>query len=215
MTGASPQVEYQLVLVQQPLRARVTSPGERDRRPVDPCPIIQLQVVRSDGVEDYTHVENALVMQATLYDETGTHKVAADGSPVIAASHQPTEARPTVRACDFPILGSPISSMHYVRDLSEQLGLFFCFPDIRVRASGQFRLLFSLFELPSTSPNNTRPAFTHINIMSGVFTVYTAKDFPGVGESTPLSKKLSGQGVSIPIRNKTRLKSNEEDSAGE
>lgn len=35
---------------------------------------------------------------------------------------------------------------------------------------------------------------------SDVFTVYSAKKFPGVVESTPLSKCFAAQGIKIPIR---------------
>ena len=35
---------------------------------------------------------------------------------------------------------------------------------------------------------------------SDVFTVYSAKKFPGVCESTPLSKCFATQGIKIPIR---------------
>jgi len=35
---------------------------------------------------------------------------------------------------------------------------------------------------------------------SDVFTVWSAKKFPGVKESTPLSKCFAAQGVKIPIR---------------
>lgn len=35
---------------------------------------------------------------------------------------------------------------------------------------------------------------------SDPFTVYSAKKFPGVIESTPLSKAFANQGIKIPIR---------------
>ena len=35
---------------------------------------------------------------------------------------------------------------------------------------------------------------------SQVFQVYSAKKFPGVWESTPLSKCFAAQGIKIPIR---------------
>jgi hypothetical protein len=35
---------------------------------------------------------------------------------------------------------------------------------------------------------------------SDPFMVYSAKKFPGVIESTPLSKCFAGQGIKIPIR---------------
>lgn len=38
------------------------------------------------------------------------------------------------------------------------------------------------------------------------FSVYSAKKFPGVCESTPLSKTFAGQGIKIPIRKDTNIK---------
>jgi len=37
-------------------------------------------------------------------------------------------------------------------------------------------------------------------VFSDTFQVYSAKKFPGVIESTPLSKCFAGQGIKIPIR---------------
>lgn len=38
------------------------------------------------------------------------------------------------------------------------------------------------------------------SVFSDTFQVYSAKKFPGVIESTPLSKKFANQGIKIPIR---------------
>ena len=38
------------------------------------------------------------------------------------------------------------------------------------------------------------------SVFSDVFQVYSAKKFPGVCESTALSKCFAGQGIKIPIR---------------
>ncbi len=38
------------------------------------------------------------------------------------------------------------------------------------------------------------------SVFSDVFNVWSAKKFPGVKESTPLSKCFATQGVKIPIR---------------
>lgn len=43
------------------------------------------------------------------------------------------------------------------------------------------------------------------------FTVYSAKKFPGVCESTPLSKKFASQGIKIPIRKDGASRGNDED----
>lgn len=52
---------------------------------------------------------------------------------------------------------------------------------------------------PSQSLNNgTAPVLA--SIFSDPFTVYSAKKFPGVIESTDLSKCFALQGIKIPIR---------------
>lgn len=63
---------------------------------------------------------------------------------------------------------------------------------------------------PSKTPNgnlanqisivNTGKAPILASCYSDVFTVYSAKKFPGVVESTPLSKCFATQGIKIPIR---------------
>jgi len=47
---------------------------------------------------------------------------------------------------------------------------------------------------------NTGKAPVLASCFSDVFTVYSAKKFPGVCESTPLSKCFATQGIKIPIR---------------
>ena len=49
---------------------------------------------------------------------------------------------------------------------------------------------------------------------SDKFQVYSAKKFPGVIESTPLSKCFAGQGIKIPIR-KDNKNDNQDDDEGE
>lgn len=63
---------------------------------------------------------------------------------------------------------------------------------------------------PPTDPNgtpsnqvsivNTGKAPVLASCFSDVFTVYSAKKFPGVCESTVLSKTFATQGIKIPIR---------------
>ncbi len=56
------------------------------------------------------------------------------------------------------------------------------------------------------SPNSQSPSAQVVpspvlaSCFSDVFTVYSAKKFPGVCESTPLSKCFATQGIKIPIR---------------
>ena len=48
-------------------------------------------------------------------------------------------------------------------------------------------------------------------VYSDKFQVYSAKKFPGVIESTPLSKCFAGQGIKIPIRKDVKSEQSERD----
>ena len=49
---------------------------------------------------------------------------------------------------------------------------------------------------------------------SEVFQVYSAKKFPGVCDSTPLSKIFATQGIKIPIRKDTNVRGGGDDDEG-
>jgi len=54
------------------------------------------------------------------------------------------------------------------------------------------------------SPGGTSPfVTTQMTVYTNPFTVYQPKHFPGLGDSTPLSRCLQAQGVRIPIRSVT------------
>ncbi|KAJ2852113.1 hypothetical protein IWW36_000492 [Coemansia brasiliensis] len=199
-----------LSIVQQPKRARVGQLGEREKRVVDPCPIVQLRILRADGSEDTQAMwEHIFVMHATLFDETGTVECssarAAAGSTPYAGAQQQAGDEPYERI----VFGSLVSSAYYVRDLDERPGCYFCFPDINVRRPGTYRLRFSLLQLPRTEREAVEPTSILGHVMSDPLRVFTPKEFPGVDESTPLTKKFAAQGVGISIRNKGRLKSDD------
>ncbi|CAF9924593.1 MAG: hypothetical protein HETSPECPRED_005610 [Heterodermia speciosa] len=66
-----------------------------------------------------------------------------------------------------------------------------------------FRLKMNFVNVGSQSSStslNTTAAPVLASIFSGVFQVFSAKKFPGVIESTPLSKCFATQGIKIPIR---------------
>ncbi|KAJ2402661.1 hypothetical protein GGI23_000557 [Coemansia sp. RSA 2559] len=109
------------------------------------------------------------------------------------------------------VTGMLVSAPYHLKDLQDRSGCFYCFPDIRVRHPGKYSLRFSLMRMPSTDPTTTEPEQILQSVLSMPFTVYSIRDFPGVDESTALSKKFAQQGVGIPIRNKGRLKADAED----
>ncbi|KAJ8518966.1 hypothetical protein ONZ45_g4046 [Pleurotus djamor] len=87
----------------------------------------------------------------------------------------------------------------YTEHHNEDAG-FFVFPDLSVRTEGSYRLKLSLFEVVGNTVRHCK------SIFSTPFYVYTAKKFPGMEESTPLSCSLADQGIKIRIRKDIRVR---------
>ncbi|KAI7896430.1 velvet factor [Mucor mucedo] len=94
--------------------------------------------------------------------------------------------------------GQTVSSMYKLKDIDNHDGAFFIFGDLSVKVEGNFRLKLSLFEITSTGAVCLQHLFT------GPFTVYATKKFPGMLDSTFLSRSFSDQGARIRIRKENR-----------
>ncbi|KAJ1899022.1 hypothetical protein LPJ66_002389, partial [Kickxella alabastrina] len=90
--------------------------------------------------------------------------------------------------------GSVVASLAHLKDVNGNDGAFFVFPDLSVRCEGVYRLKFSLFEIVGNQ------VFFCKSITSTMFTVYSAKKFPGMDESTRLTKLFAEQGLKIRVR---------------
>jgi len=110
------------------------------------------------------------------------------------------------------LIGSLAASAFRLADPDDRIGIWFVLQDLSVRTEGNFRLRFSFVNVgvppESTTPGQVAKA-SQINktkapvlaaCFSEVFQVYSAKKFPGVVESTNLSKCFATQGIKIPIR---------------
>ncbi|CAO3697083.1 unnamed protein product [Umbelopsis ramanniana] len=97
------------------------------------------------------------------------------------------------------LTGTIVSSLHRLKDIDNSDGAFFVFGDLAVKEEGEFRLLFSLFEIEDTVVR------TRKTILSDVFTVYAPRHFPGPLPSTFLSRSFSDQGVRMRIRKEHRI----------
>ena len=182
------QVQYRLRIRQQPVAARSCGFGERDRRVVDPPPIVQLIIEGPNISQDdigrqlrYCHY----VMSCSIYDETGTRD----------ASFMPEEYRQQRR-----LMGSLVGAPFVGKDEFGQEGCFFCFPDLSCRTPGSFRLKFNLVKIDPARAREIKHFPVLVETKSEVFTVYTAKDFPGMQASTKLTKGLKEQGCIISIK---------------
>lgn len=181
-------LEYELRVRQQPIAARACGFGERDRRVIDPPPIIQLLVRDTrTGAADIDELRYSLnVVHCTLWS--------ADGTTEETALEQPDRRR-TRR-----LMGQLVASPSVAKDEHDVEGCFFCFPDLSCRTHGKYRLRFVLMRL---DPSNLvvggfSPILT--DVLSDVFTVYTAKDFPGMRPSSALTRALKLQGCNIQVK---------------
>lgn len=229
-TREGKNLRYELKVLQQPIRARACGSGSKctsfsclkthdiqtdhvpasaDRRPVDPPPIVQLKILEmnSNGAgeetaEDITFMMNAnYFLFATL--EPARHMAQARGMP--------DPNKPTV------LTGTPVAGMVYL-DRPNPAG-YFIFPDLSVRHEGYFRLSFSLYEElkrtedqdkmedPSRAPSAGDNHVTHrLEVKSAVLQVFSAKKFPGLTESTSLSRVVAEQGCRVRIRRDVRMR---------
>ena len=131
----------------------------------------------------------------------------------------------------IPVLtGMPVSGMAYL-DRPTEAG-YFIFPDLSVRHEGKYKLSFNLYEQThikddkdaETSPlqdgrapvpgsNTPDSSFDwRMEVKSCQFTVFSAKKFPGLAESTNLSRTVAEQGCRVRIRRDVRMRRREDKS---
>ncbi|KFA74868.1 hypothetical protein S40288_06470 [Stachybotrys chartarum IBT 40288] len=171
-----------LTLRQAPLHARVALGKEKDRKPIDPPPIIQLVDKRAGG-------------RSGLYDSPYLFM----SSSLVPEDYDEHTMRPELPS--NYLTGSLASSIHRLRDTVNTEGGFFVFGDLSVKQEGRFRLRFTLYERDDCPS----PSFKFISeLITNTFTVYSPKHFPGMTESTFLTRTFSDQGVKLRLRKDSR-----------
>lgn len=117
------------------------------------------------------------------------------------------------------LLGSTSTCGQLLHDTEGNTGIWFVFSDLSVRSEGQFRLKArahdlmpkqSIFE-PQGSIGAEDKAPCLATEYSNVFTVFSAKKFPGVPNSTELSRCFADQGVKLAIRKDGQKKRRRDD----
>ncbi|KAF8940867.1 hypothetical protein BGZ58_004335 [Dissophora ornata] len=208
---------YELSMEQQPIHARMCGFGEKDRRPIDPPPIVRLTVREADGKEvnlKYVNVSRCMVM-ADIFLSDGVTPCALVTNPA-TTSQIPSGSVQIIGESTMSVLnlaslpltasrnltGATGASGDLLKDLNGRLGIFFAFPDLSVRTEGIYTLKFSFTMLPEPPVMTSTILATSL---SAPFEIYPAKRFPGMNRSTALSKKLFEQGVRIPLRKETRV----------
>lgn len=96
--------------------------------------------------------------------------------------------------------GSCVSCLYHLKDIDGSEQGFFVFPDLSIRVEGRYRLKLCLFETIGHEVHHCK------SIYSKPFNVYTAKRFPGMEESTQLSRSFADQGLKVRVRKNPRAR---------
>ncbi|CAO3696523.1 unnamed protein product [Rhizopus stolonifer] len=177
---ASKPSKYALNIRQQPIQARISTNNERDRRPIDPPPVVQISLTDPSSPQETNllHQSSYFFMCSNLCHPTNDEEIYT----------------PTHNA----LSGQTVSSIFKLNDIDNQINAFFIFGDLSVKVEGKYRLKLTLFQITDSGSVCLSSLFTM------PFTVYSTKSFPGALDSTFLSKSFSDQGARIKIRKDNR-----------
>ncbi|KAK5127858.1 hypothetical protein LTR85_004975 [Meristemomyces frigidus] len=183
-----PPLDYNLVIRQQPAAARACGFGERDRRVIDPPPILELKITDRETGRPESDWNAMLALHCTLLSPDGR-----DDETEVPPSHP--EMLSTRR-----LMGTLVASPYPAKDENGVAGTFFVFPDLSCRSPGKYRLRFKLMRIDPTMmmPGMSSPSVA--TVTTEIFSVFTAKDFPGMRASSGLLKSLRRQGLNVGVK---------------
>ncbi|KAL2197878.1 velvet factor-domain-containing protein [Corynascus similis CBS 632.67] len=173
------QGDFELAVRQQPKYACVAI----ERKPIDPPPIVQLMVnPRKDPAR--TFLQNPYLILTARLIRKGDE------------DHHDEQTGPK----ESDLTGTLVSSLYSLKDTDNSQGGFFVFGDLSVRRVGTYRLAFILYELRLAE----KECWLLSRTVSDPFVVYATKTFPGLAESTFLTRSFSDQGVRLRLRKDSR-----------
>ncbi|KAI0518026.1 velvet factor-domain-containing protein [Xylaria bambusicola] len=184
--------KYTLSFMQQPLHAKAANGKDKDRRPVDPPPILKLEVATDQDPDGVYKQSPYLIVVAYLEYGPGQ-------------DHGP-DAMPPANLMS----GTMVSSLHRLKDPGDQEGAFFVFGDLTIRREGNYCLRFDLLQMEFGVSSDPDSLVTVTSVTSNPFRVYSQKNFPKQqkNESTFLTRSFSDQGVRLRVRKDSRLSLN-------
>jgi hypothetical protein len=189
-SAPSPNLRYELNMRQQPVAARACGFGERDRRVVDPPPILELKVI--DAVTGKVDSENTPYVYTTLHCTLINSTTYKDESQI-------EPAHPNAPATQR-LMGTAVASPFSGTDETGRRGTFFVFPDLSCRNPGKYRFQFRLLIVDPLNLSVGTTSRIQSSIVSEPFEVYTAKEFPGMRASSALLKALRKQGLNVAVK---------------
>ncbi|KAJ0109292.1 hypothetical protein J7T55_009624 [Diaporthe amygdali] len=200
----SSDLKFDLCLRQQPANARSCGLGDRDRRVVDPPPILQLKIdapwLSRQEISRKLR-QPSYVVHCSIWSPDGEEDM----------SGMPDDYTRQKR-----LMGNLVASPFVGFDERGEEGCFFCFPDISCRTPGRYRLKFVLVVLEWPLRPNAK-SMIRAELLSDVFQTFSAKEFPGMLESSALAKALKHQGCNIPTKkgnDKTSKRDESDENSG-
>ncbi|KAK6222496.1 VosA protein [Colletotrichum tabaci] len=185
----TPRSGISLAVTQGPTCAKVATGKEKDRKPIDPPPILELVInTRNFDRSFYGNPQHCLV----------------DPSWFLYASliNAQEDSRQDPEMTRKALVGSTCSSLQKYKDPDHQDAGYFVFGDLSVRFEGCYKLQFHLYKMHGTEMVMCASATTE------AFQVHTQRTFPGMAESTFLTRYLSEQGCRLRLRKDSRMASN-------
>ena len=200
------QSRYGLVIRQQPIAARACGFGERDRRVIDPPPILQMTLADFDpnSEDDLALLRWPMnVVHCALYSVPTASSTIAAGHDV-TTTPDPNNTDKHSRRLMGTLVASPFVGADPEAPPSEnenaRLGCFFIFHDLSCRQNGLYRLRFTLMVVGADLMSVGGRTPTMAVADSEIFEVFSAKDFPGMRSSTPLTRDLKRQGANVQVK---------------
>ncbi|KAH9987191.1 velvet factor-domain-containing protein [Russula vinacea] len=204
--------------------------ARKDRRPLDPPPVVQLKFfTRSPDRQTRRRVNNmGLICHVDLFPVPGDSDVSADpkrrqdqgqttpsrvssqGAPLgnnhaSTGSRHPYPNQPPSNPTRPEEIVHYFKGSHVITEGSKQTealaGTTF---DLAVKAEGNFILRYRCFDLFSRVANSEGQTPVWAECYGGPFRVYSTKEFPGLRASTDLTKHLSYFGVRLNLRETER-----------
>ncbi|KAI1342954.1 hypothetical protein F5Y15DRAFT_412624 [Xylariaceae sp. FL0016] len=180
---------YKLSVIQQPMNAKAATGKDKDRKPVDPPPILRLSVPPDEDPDGVYRQSPYLIVVAYL-------------------EYGPDEEHPRPSGAIPPpnvMSGTMVSSLHRLKDPSNQEGAFFIFGDLTIKNEGVYVLRFDLLQMEfGNTSSDSDSIVTITSTTSEPFRVHASKAFPGMAESTFLTRSFSDQGVRLRLRKDSR-----------
>ncbi|KAG0037609.1 hypothetical protein BGZ82_002233 [Podila clonocystis] len=171
---------------------------------LDPLFVLHCSLWSHDGGE----VRNMVATPSGSVSSTGAAGHRRDKASAAMSTTSPMPPKLT-----RILMGSVVVSPILLLNEKGEQGWYFSFPDLSIRTEGVYTLKFSLLRLgsfdfmsPADDDEDSSPVIAEA--ISEPFTVFSAKKFPGMTESTLLSKAFARQGLKIPIRNDLRVRKN-------